>query len=108
MIESKLPTDPIERVEIEAVFSKGTQVIAWRDLQDERVAARLGLYELRESIPAQFFQPRCVFEKLAALTALNLSRYHFHTGFESTGAFYAIDVYGHMPMPKCRYSQSDR
>jgi len=37
------------------LFSKGTQVIAWRELQDERVAARLGLNELRESIPAQFF-----------------------------------------------------
>jgi len=55
LIKPELPTDPIERVEIETVFSKGTQVIAWRDLQDELVAARLGLNELRESIPAQFF-----------------------------------------------------
>jgi tryptophan-rich hypothetical protein len=31
------PTDPIEWVEIEAVFSKATQVIAWRDLQDDSV-----------------------------------------------------------------------
>jgi len=31
------PTDPIELVEIEAVFSKATQVIAWRNLQDESV-----------------------------------------------------------------------
>ena len=30
-------TDPIVSVEIEAVFSKATQVIAWRELQDERV-----------------------------------------------------------------------
>jgi tryptophan-rich hypothetical protein len=30
-------TDPIELVEIEAVFSKATQVIAWRNLQDESV-----------------------------------------------------------------------
>ena len=31
------PNDPIELVEIEAVFSKAVQVIAWRDLQDETV-----------------------------------------------------------------------
>ena len=31
------PADPIESVEIEAVFSKATQVIKWRDLQDDRV-----------------------------------------------------------------------
>ena len=30
-------TDPIVSVEIEAVFSKATQVIAWRDLQDDSV-----------------------------------------------------------------------
>ncbi len=29
--------DPIESVEIESVFSKATQVIAWRDLQDDEV-----------------------------------------------------------------------
>ena len=31
------PTDPIVSVEIEAVFSKATQVIAWRELQDDSV-----------------------------------------------------------------------
>jgi predicted alpha/beta-fold hydrolase len=30
VIQPELPTDPIEQVEIEAVFSKATQVIAWR------------------------------------------------------------------------------
>ncbi len=33
----ELPTDPIESVEIEAVFSKAVQVIAWRDLEDDSV-----------------------------------------------------------------------
>ena len=33
VVQPLLPTDPIERVEIEAVFSKTTQVIAWRELQ---------------------------------------------------------------------------
>ena len=37
VIEPELPTDPIERVEIESVFSKDTQVIAWRELQDDSV-----------------------------------------------------------------------
>jgi tryptophan-rich hypothetical protein len=37
VIEPELPTDPIERVEIEAVFSKATQEIAWRELQDNSV-----------------------------------------------------------------------
>jgi tryptophan-rich hypothetical protein len=37
VIEPELPTDSIERVEIEAVFSKAVQVVAWRDLQDEGV-----------------------------------------------------------------------
>ena len=37
VIQPELPTDSIEMVEIEAVFSKATQVIAWRDLQDEEV-----------------------------------------------------------------------
>jgi tryptophan-rich hypothetical protein len=32
VIQPKLPTDPIMSVEIEAVFSKATQEIAWRDL----------------------------------------------------------------------------
>ncbi len=31
------PTDLIDRVEIEAVFSKAVQEIAWRDLQDDSV-----------------------------------------------------------------------
>ena len=31
------PTDPIELVEIEAVFSKATQIIPWRDLQNAEV-----------------------------------------------------------------------
>jgi hypothetical protein len=33
VIQPELPTDPIERVEIEAVFSKAPQVIAWREHQ---------------------------------------------------------------------------
>jgi tryptophan-rich hypothetical protein len=37
VIQPELPTDPIEQVELEAVFSKVVQVIAWRDLQDETV-----------------------------------------------------------------------
>ncbi len=37
VIQPDLPTDPIVSVEIEAVFSKVTQVIAWRELQDDRV-----------------------------------------------------------------------
>ena len=37
VIEPDLPTEPIEQVEIEAVFSKATQVIAWRGLQDDGV-----------------------------------------------------------------------
>jgi tryptophan-rich hypothetical protein len=37
VIEPELPTDPIELVEIEAVFSKAVQVIAWRELKDDRV-----------------------------------------------------------------------
>jgi len=37
VIQPELPTDPIELVEIEAVFSKATQVIAWRELQDDAV-----------------------------------------------------------------------
>ena len=37
VIQPELPTDPIEQVEIEAVFSKAVRVIAWRDLQDETV-----------------------------------------------------------------------
>ena len=37
VIEPEQLTDPIERVEIEAVFFKAVQEIAWRDLQDDRV-----------------------------------------------------------------------
>ena len=37
VIQAEQQTDPIERVEIEAVFSKATQVIAWRELQDDSV-----------------------------------------------------------------------
>ena len=37
VIEPEQLTDPIERVEIEAVFSKAVQGISWRDLQDNRV-----------------------------------------------------------------------
>ena len=37
VIEPQQLTDPIERVEIEAVFSNSVQEIAWRDLQDDRV-----------------------------------------------------------------------
>ena len=37
VIQLEQPTDPIESVEIEAVFSKATQVIAWRALQDHTV-----------------------------------------------------------------------
>lgn len=37
VIQPELPTDPIEWVEIEAVFSKAAQVIQWRALQDESV-----------------------------------------------------------------------
>ena len=33
-ISAASPTDLIERVEIESVFSKAVQEIAWRDLQD--------------------------------------------------------------------------
>jgi tryptophan-rich hypothetical protein len=34
VIQPDLPTDPIVSVEIEAVFSKATQLITWRELQD--------------------------------------------------------------------------
>ena len=37
VIQAEQQTAPIERVEIEAVFSKATQVIAWRELQDDSV-----------------------------------------------------------------------
>jgi tryptophan-rich hypothetical protein len=37
LIQPDLPTDPIEQVEIESVVSKATQIIAWRELQDDGV-----------------------------------------------------------------------
>ena len=37
VIQPDLPADPIVSVEIEAVFSKATKVIAWRELQDNSV-----------------------------------------------------------------------
>ena len=37
VIQSELPDAPIEQVEIEAVFSKSIQVIAWRELQNPDV-----------------------------------------------------------------------
>jgi tryptophan-rich hypothetical protein len=37
VIQPALPTDPIELIEIEAVFSKATQIMPWRNLQDDRV-----------------------------------------------------------------------
>jgi tryptophan-rich hypothetical protein len=37
VIQPEQPTDPIESVEIEAVFSKATQIIAWRELQNDGV-----------------------------------------------------------------------
>jgi tryptophan-rich hypothetical protein len=37
VIQPALPEAPIELVEIESVFSKATQVIAWRELQDDGV-----------------------------------------------------------------------
>ncbi len=37
VIQPEIATDPIEQVELEAVFSKATQIMAWRDLQDDTV-----------------------------------------------------------------------
>ena len=37
VIQPDQATDPIELVEMEAVFSKAVQVLAWRDLQDDSV-----------------------------------------------------------------------
>ena len=37
VVKPDLPTDPIVLVEIEAVFSKATQIIPWRDLQNDNV-----------------------------------------------------------------------
>jgi len=37
VIQAELPTDPVELVEVESVFTKATQIIAWRDLQNDGV-----------------------------------------------------------------------
>ncbi len=37
VIKPELPDAPIELVEIEAVFSKATQIIAWRALQNDEL-----------------------------------------------------------------------
>jgi tryptophan-rich hypothetical protein len=37
VIQPTLPGEPIELVEIESVFSKATQIIAWRDLQNNQI-----------------------------------------------------------------------
>ena len=37
VIQPEQATDPIVLVEMEAVFSKAVQVLAWRDLQDDSV-----------------------------------------------------------------------
>jgi tryptophan-rich hypothetical protein len=37
VIKPELPTDPIEFVEIESVFSKANQIIPWRDLQNDDI-----------------------------------------------------------------------
>ena len=37
VIQPALDTDPVEWVEIEAVFSKATQLIPWRELQNNDV-----------------------------------------------------------------------
>jgi tryptophan-rich hypothetical protein len=42
VIQPTQPEDPIESVEIESVFSKATQVIAWRELQNDDVCSRDG------------------------------------------------------------------
>ena len=37
VIQPTTETDPVEWVEIESVFSKATQIIQWRDLQNDEV-----------------------------------------------------------------------
>ncbi len=37
VIQPELETDPVEFVEIESVFSKATQIIQWRALQNDEV-----------------------------------------------------------------------
>jgi len=40
VIPPEFPTDPMEWVEIESVFSKATQIIPWRDLQNDEVGGQ--------------------------------------------------------------------
>jgi len=37
VIQPELPTDPVELVEVEAVFSKAVREIAWHELQDDKI-----------------------------------------------------------------------
>jgi tryptophan-rich hypothetical protein len=37
VIQPALPEDPIELVEIQSVYSHATQIIAWRELQNDSV-----------------------------------------------------------------------
>jgi len=37
VIQPEQPTDPIQDVEIEAVFYKATQISAWRELQNDSI-----------------------------------------------------------------------
>ena len=37
VIQPEVETDPVELVEIESVFSKATQIIQWRELQNDSV-----------------------------------------------------------------------
>ena len=37
VIQPEVETDPVEFVEIESVFSKATQIIEWRELQNDAV-----------------------------------------------------------------------
>ena len=37
MIQPEVETDPVVFVEIESVFSKATQIIKWRELQNDEV-----------------------------------------------------------------------
>ena len=37
VIQPEVETDPVELVEIESVFSKATQIIPWRELQNDEV-----------------------------------------------------------------------
>ncbi len=37
VIQPALPDDPIELVEIQSVYSNATQIIAWRELQNDSV-----------------------------------------------------------------------